>query len=52
MMGLYGLYIDFDSIPRVHNISLLVNVFADKLPQQVTQEQFDLFDLLSRYDLQ
>ena len=46
--GLYGLYIDYDSIPRVHNISLLVNDFADKLPQQVTQEQFDLFDILSR----
>jgi HEPN domain-containing protein len=46
--GLYGLYIDFDSIPRIHNISLLVNDFADKLLQQVTQEQFDLFDLLSR----
>ena len=47
--GLYGLYIDFDSIPRVHNISLLVNDFVDKLPQQVTPEEFDLFDLLSRY---
>ena len=38
--GLYGLYIDFDSIPRIHNISLLIKDFEDKLPQTITQEQF------------
>ena len=49
MKGLYGLYIDFDSIPRVHNISFVINCFADKLPQSVTQEQFKFFNILSRY---
>jgi HEPN domain-containing protein len=33
---------------RVHNISLLVHDFSDKLLQLITQEQLDLFDLLSR----
>ena len=47
--GLYGLYIDYDSIPRVHNITFLINHFADKLPQPITDEQFYLFDLLTRY---
>jgi len=49
--GLYGLYLDFDSIPRVHNIARLVNDFVDKLPQPVTQEQSDFFDVLTRYYL-
>ena len=49
--GLYGLYIDFDRIPRTHNIRRLVNDFADKLPQTVPKETYALFDLLSRYYL-
>ena len=47
--GLYGLYIDFDSIPRVHNISFVINCFVDKLPQPITKEQFKFFNILSRY---
>jgi len=35
--GLYGLYLDYDSIPRVHNISFVINHFADKLPQPITK---------------
>jgi HEPN domain-containing protein len=46
--GLYGLYIDFDSIPRVHNITFLIKYFSDKLPQPITQDQFYFFDLLTR----
>jgi HEPN domain-containing protein len=49
--GLYGLYLGFDSIPRTHNISRLIKDFADKLSQQVTVEQFDFFDVLTRYYL-
>jgi HEPN domain-containing protein len=49
--ALYGLYLGFDSIPRVHNITRIVNDFANKLPQPVKQEYFDLFDLLTRYYL-
>ena len=49
--GLYGLYLDFDSIPRVHNISRLINDFKDQLPQPITQELSDFFGILTRYYL-
>ena len=49
MKGLYGLYLDFDSIPRVHNITRLANDFADKLPQPISREYYDFFNLLSNY---
>jgi HEPN domain-containing protein len=49
--GLYGMYLDFDHIPRIHNISRLIRYFADKLPEQVNTDMLDFFDLLTRYYL-
>ena len=49
--GLYGLYLGFDNIPRIHNISRLITFFTDKLSQPVTHAQFDFFDILTRYYL-
>ena len=49
--GLYGLYLGFDSVPYGHNISRLVNAFAETLPQPVPQEYYDHFDILTRYYL-
>ena len=49
--GLYGLYLNFNNIPRVHNVSRLINDFTEKMPQPVTQDQFDFFDILTRYYL-
>ena len=49
--GLYGLYLDFDNIPHTHNISRLINDFVDKLPEQISTDMFDFFDLLTRYYL-
>ena len=48
--GLYTLYID-DNVPRVHNISYIVNQFSDKLPQTVSGEQYRLFDRLTAFYL-
>ena len=49
--GLYGLYLDFDNIPRIHNITRLINDFAEMLPQSVSREYYDLFNMLSDYYL-
>ena len=49
--ALYGSYISFDSIPRIHNIRRLINDFSDKLPEAVPEENYLLFDLLSQYYL-
>jgi len=49
--GLFGLYINFDDIPRVHNITRLINDFADKLPQAINRDTLDFFNLLSDYYL-
>jgi len=49
--GLYGFYLEFDDVPRTHNITRLVNDFADQLPQQIGQDMLDFFDLLTRYYL-
>lgn len=49
--GLYGLYLDFDSVPHTHNIARLINDFSDKLTCQIGQDMLDFFDLLTRYYL-
>ena len=49
--GLYGLYINFDDIPRVHNITRLFNDFTDKLPQSINRDYIEFFNLLSDYYL-
>jgi HEPN domain-containing protein len=49
--GLYGLYVDFDNIPRIHNIRTLVERFHEKLPLPISEEYNDLFDLLTLYYL-
>ena len=33
--GIYGFYLDFDAIPRTHNIRRLVNDFIHELPYDV-----------------
>jgi HEPN domain-containing protein len=49
--GLYGLYLGFDGIPRIHNISTLVKRFQDKLPSPISEEYHTLFNVLSFYYL-
>ena len=49
--GLYGMHLDFDNIPRTHNISRLINDFVDKLPEKINTDTLDFFDLLTRYYL-
>jgi len=49
--GIYGLYIDADNVPRVHNISRLAKEFEDKLPEPVKDEYYDLFEILAGYYL-
>jgi HEPN domain-containing protein len=49
--GLYGLYIDFDNIPRIHNIRTLVERLHEKLPRKISEEYYDLFDSLTLYYL-
>jgi HEPN domain-containing protein len=47
--ALYGLYLNFDAIPRTHNIRRLVNDFADKLTKKIPEDFYALFDVLSRF---
>jgi len=49
--GVYGLFIDADNVPRIHNITRLVKEFEDKLQGPVKDEYYDLFDILSGYYL-
>jgi HEPN domain-containing protein len=49
--GLYGLYLDFDSIPKVHRIAHIAEGFEDKLSQPISADAYALFDLLSSYYL-
>ena len=49
--GVYGLFVDADNIPRVHNISRLVREFEGKLQDPVDDEYYDLFEILSGYYL-
>jgi HEPN domain-containing protein len=46
--GLYVLYVS-DDVPRVHNISAVVDRFADKLPEPVSDEKYRLFDNLTSF---
>jgi HEPN domain-containing protein len=47
--GLYGLYVDFNTIPFTHNIGFLIGRINDKLPVPIPQETWELFETLSRY---
>ena len=47
--GLYGLYLDFDEIPRIHNIKTLIKRFETQLPSTVTPAHCHLFDTLTGY---
>jgi len=49
--GIYGLLVDADNVPRVHNITRLVKAFEDKLQEPVKEEYYDLFEVLSGYYL-
>lgn len=48
--GLYTLYVG-DDVPRVHNISGIIDRFSDKLPAVPTDEQYKFFDRLTAYYL-
>jgi HEPN domain-containing protein len=47
--GLYGLYLDFDTIPRSHNIRWIVSLFAEKLPEEIPENILVLFESLAQY---
>ena len=49
--GIYGLLVDADKVPRVHNIERLVKEFEDKLHEPVREEYYNLFAILSGYYL-
>jgi HEPN domain-containing protein len=49
--GAYGLFIDADRVPRVHNIKRMVKEFEDKLQEPVKEDYYDLFVILSGYYL-
>ena len=46
--GLYVMYID-DNVPRVHNITKLMERFEDKLPMTTPDKYNKLFKLLTGY---
>jgi HEPN domain-containing protein len=46
--GLYVLHVS-DDVPRVHNISSVVDRFAEKLPEPITDERYRLFDNLTSF---
>ena len=48
--GLYVQYVD-DNVPRTHNIGLLINRFEDRLPAQVEEKYYLLFETLSKHYL-
>jgi HEPN domain-containing protein len=49
--GIYLFYID-DNIPRLHDITEIIKRFAGKLPKQVSDEYYTLFDRLSQFYLE
>jgi HEPN domain-containing protein len=49
--GLYGLYLGFNEIPRIHDIPALVKRFEEKLPSAIPAEYHDLFRELSLFYL-
>jgi HEPN domain-containing protein len=48
--GLYILYID-DNVPRLHNISVILKRFEDKLPFAISEDKYKFFNRLSKYYL-
>ena len=46
--GLYILYID-DNVPRIHNISQIINKYANKLDDGVSEDYYTLFDDLTSF---
>jgi len=44
--GLYIFYVD-DNVPRTHNINNVIYKFEDKIPDKVTEEQYNLFEDLT-----
>lgn len=44
--GLYVLYVD-DSVPKTHNIRVLIEKFENLLPEMVTDEHYNLFEALT-----
>ncbi len=48
--GLYVLHVD-DNIPKTHNIRALVEKIDSKFPEQLKEEQYNLFDELTIHDL-
>ena len=49
--GLYILYID-DNFPRVHNISQIIEVYADQLSEEVSEDRYALFEQLTSFYLE
>jgi HEPN domain-containing protein len=49
--GLYGIFINADNVPRVHNVAKLVKEFENELREPVKDEYYDLMDQLSSYYL-
>ena len=49
--GLYNYYID-DNVPRVHNISFILNRLVEELNIEVEEQFYYLFDKLAAYYLQ
>ena len=46
--GLYTFYLD-EIPPKTHNITWLVGKFDDRFPVAVPEENYDLFDRLTKY---
>lgn len=49
--GLYNFYID-DNVPRVHNISFVLNSIVDTLDINIDEDTYKLFDKLAAYYIQ
>ena len=49
--GIYGILVDADNIPRVHNITRLFKEFENVLEVPVKDEYYDLFETLTGYYL-
>ncbi|MCL2079476.1 MAG: HEPN domain-containing protein [Oscillospiraceae bacterium] len=44
--GLYVLYID-DNVPKTHNIRVLIERYESLLPEEITDERYNLFEDLT-----
>jgi HEPN domain-containing protein len=47
--GLYGLYLGFDTIPRIHNIKTIIRRFENNLPTPIDAELYNFFDTLTAH---